>query len=180
MRSLMVCSLAALASTGAGAPRIHAMETTGVLVNDTGETWRIRPAEAPRVKTAYTLTLHVADRTPKRHTVSAADQDRCEIELIPGAELRIAHREPPGQVADCWLDIAIELASGLTTPAGMEGHLHFRTCPSLVPWRPDQTTLHGCFYADGRPRLFRFTPQPGARLVLEADLDDAPPGCVIL
>jgi hypothetical protein len=152
-------------------------DTLAVLVNATGLTWRIETGDRPGPSTTVKLTLRVPGQAPDRTWEDDGKAPCSVIDLAPGTELHFRHDGGPGIP----VHRSFEIKAGGGDP--MEGFLLFHTDPPQLPWRRDRKVLSGMFYDLGRPNLYRFTRESGVKLVLEPDLDSAPPlllGCVIL
>jgi len=131
-------------------------EAVAILVNATGQDWRIR------------TTVCGAPQTPVRAGLIHLEGERDaiqEIGLKPLSELRLTHDRVPGAAARRWFEIVS------VEEAPVEGYLYFRTERSWFGLGPERTRLSGAFYADGRPSRFRCTEVADGLLWVESTLD---------
>ncbi len=147
-----------------------------LLANDTGQAWRILPEGRCGTGTVVTVERHWPGQPGQRFRLDFREAGLPEIRLPPQATLAFSHGEPAGVEVRTWFGIQAETPAGAGPP--VEGYLHFRTLPALLPLLGDRTGLAGAFYASGAPLPFHFAGDAGLRFLREGP-EPAGLGCVV-
>ena len=147
-----------------------------LLANATGQAWRILPEGRRGSGTLVTVQRHWPGQPEQRFQLDFREAGLPEISLPPQATLAFSHGEPAGVEVRTWFGIQAETPAGAGPP--VEGYLHFRTLPALLPLLGDRTGLAGAFYASGAPLPFHFAGDAGLRFLREGP-EPAGLGCVV-